>query len=176
MHSANRDEFLGETASMDADKPIRREEDDRLGFAPVAENLASVIVDRSASDGLVFGIEGKWGSGKSSLINLTIDAIRGRGNAAPAIIDFSPWLIGKRDALISTLFEELAIVASDIEPIEVTEDIASLGVIQRLKKRFLHKREPNRGVTRLTCGECGKQIMMGHAERLQIQTTRPRYR
>lgn len=66
---------------MDADRPIKTATEDRLGFAPVAERLAETILDQSARDGLVFGIEGEWGSGKSTLINLTISALR---NAAPA--------------------------------------------------------------------------------------------
>ena len=47
---------------MDADRPIKIAAEDRLGFAPVARHLAQVILDQSARDGLVFGIEGEWGS------------------------------------------------------------------------------------------------------------------
>lgn len=80
---------------MDGDRPITRRDDDRLGFAPVAAQLARTIVDQSASQGLVFGIEGKWGSGKTTLINLTIEALKAHGDAAPEIIAFSPWLVGR---------------------------------------------------------------------------------
>jgi len=105
---------------MDADRPIRRHEEDRLGFSPVAEHLARVIVDQSAKDGLVFGIEGKWGSGKSTLVNLTIDTLKRLTTNPPEIIEFSPWLVGVRDDLLHHLFDELATAASRIEPIDVT--------------------------------------------------------
>lgn len=103
---------------MDGDRPVKRQEEDRLGFSPVAEKLAQVIIDETAKDGLVFGIEGKWGSGKSTLVNLTVDALRRRTTTTPEIIEFSPWLVGARDDLLHHLFDELASAASRIEPIE----------------------------------------------------------
>ena len=93
---------------MDGDKPITRREGDRLGFASVAEHLASSIVGLPAAEGFVFGIEGRWGSGKSTLINLTMEALKTHGGAAPEVITFSPWLVGDRDELLRSLFSELA--------------------------------------------------------------------
>jgi hypothetical protein len=103
---------------MDGDKPITRREDDRLGFASVAEHLASSIVGLPAAEGFVFGIEGRWGSGKSTLINLTMEALKTHGGAAPEVITFSPWLVGDRDELLRSLFSELASAAVKIDPIE----------------------------------------------------------
>ena len=102
---------------MDADRPISIADDDRLGFAPVAEHLAGIILDQSAKDGMVFGIEGKWGSGKSTLINLTMASLR-QAAQAPEIIEFSPWLVGSRDDLLAHLFDELATAAAKIDPVE----------------------------------------------------------
>lgn len=93
---------------MDGDKPITRREGDQLGFASVAEHLASSIVGLPAAEGFVFGIEGRWGSGKSTLINLTMEALKTHGGAAPEVITFSPWLVGDRDELLRSLFSELA--------------------------------------------------------------------
>lgn len=81
---------------MDGDKPLTRPEDDRLGFAPVAQHLAGAIVGLPATAGFVFGIEGRWGSGKSTLIALTKTALQSRDADAPETIDFSPWLVGNR--------------------------------------------------------------------------------
>ena len=102
---------------MDGDRPISQRKQDRLGFSVVAEHLARALVDQPATDGFVVGIEGRWGSGKSSLINLTIEALRSSAGA-PEIITFSPWLVGDRDELIRDLFGELAIAASKIDSIE----------------------------------------------------------
>jgi predicted KAP-like P-loop ATPase len=105
---------------MDADRPIKTPAEDRLGFSPVARHLAQVILDQSAKDGLVFGIEGEWGSGKSTLINLAIVALRGAA-PAPEIIEYSPWLVGSRDDLLAHLFDELAAAAGKIDPVEPTD-------------------------------------------------------
>jgi predicted KAP-like P-loop ATPase len=119
---------------MDGDRPITRREDDRLGFAPIAEHLARAIMDQPAREGLVFGIEGKWGWGKSSLINLTIEALRAHKDSAPEVIAFSPWLVGDRDELLRNLFAELATAAVNIDPIEtvVTEPGGSQSRWRRL--------------------------------------------
>jgi predicted KAP-like P-loop ATPase len=122
---------------MDADRPITRREDDRLGFTPVAEHLARVVVSASAEDGLVFGIEGKWGSGKSTLINLTIEAIKNSGSAAPEVIAFSPWLVGDRDELLRSLFNELAAAAIKIDPLDEALQSADVtGWLGRPRTRF----------------------------------------
>lgn len=121
---------------MDGDRPIGRLEDDRLGFGPVAEYLARAIVDQAAKEGLVFGIEGKWGSGKSTLINLTIDALRRHGDTAPEIVPFSPWLVGNRDELLLHLFDELANAAVRIDPID-TDDGARPDLSERVKRRII---------------------------------------
>ena len=120
---------------MDADRPIATRAHDRLGFAPVAEQLARTIGDQSAADGLVFGIEGKWGSGKSTLINLTIEALHRLPNP-PETIAFSPWLVGDRDTLLQNLFNELAAAAANIEPTDraIDETPGSLSRWQKVKK------------------------------------------
>ncbi len=103
---------------MDDDRPIKTRAEDRLGFGSVAEKLAKAILDQSAKEGLVFGIEGKWGSGKSTLINLTIEALKSADKTRPEIIAYSPWLVGNRSELLGALFDELATAATKIDPVE----------------------------------------------------------
>src|ERR1700733_9492589 len=102
---------------MDADRPLASREKDRLGFAPIAERLAKAIAEQRSPSGFVFGIEGRWGSGKTTLINLTIEALRTLGSEAPEIVTFSPWLVGDREELLASLFDELASAAIKIDPI-----------------------------------------------------------
>ena len=97
------------------DRPLGTDGDDRLGFEPLAKRIATSLMDPASSGGLVVGIEGAWGSGKTSLIDL---AMRHLGalhlEQRPATRKFSPWLIGDRDALLSALFKELADAAESI--------------------------------------------------------------
>ena len=99
-------------------------------------------MDQPAKEGLVFGIEGKWGSGKSSLINLTIEALRTHDARAPEVITFSPWLVGNRDELLRNLFDDLATAAVKIDPIEtavpepdVPEPETKLNIMEKLQRQ-----------------------------------------
>lgn len=97
-----RDQVTGEHALRDG-------ENDRLGFRNVAERIATSIVDRASVDGLVIGLEGQWGAGKSSLLHLirrSLDQIP--EEERPTVINFRPWLVGDRDALLTALLSELA--------------------------------------------------------------------
>jgi hypothetical protein len=90
------------------DRPIESEQEDRFGFAALADRIAESLTTQAANKGFVFGIEGKWGSGKSSLLGLTLLRLRANDSAKVAAVEFRPWLIGDRDQLLSALFEDLA--------------------------------------------------------------------
>lgn len=121
---------------IDGDHPITSREDDRLGFFPIAQYLARAIVDQPALKGFVFGIEGKWGSGKTTLINLTTAALRAYGPKSPEIVSFSPWLVGDRNELLQTLFDELAIAAEKIDPItDIGQNTQEVSAWRRWWKR-----------------------------------------
>ncbi len=94
---------------MKGERALRSEDEDKLGFRDVAKRIASSLVDRASEDGLVIGIEGTWGSGKSSLLFLIVEELgKLPKGLEPTVISFQPWLIGKRDALIESLFGELS--------------------------------------------------------------------
>jgi hypothetical protein len=115
--------------SIKGDRALGSGYEDKLGFREVAERIANSLVDRASEDGLVIGVEGAWGSGKSSLLFLIGDELGKLPKALqPTIINFRPWLIGNRDALISSLFGELsqqldqvALNAGDATRISVTK-------------------------------------------------------
>lgn len=118
---------------MNSDRAIESEKDDRLGFGELAEKLAEVINNKSARDGFVIGIEGKWGSGKSSLINLTRKTLEKLEDDRPEIIFFSPWLIGRKENLWDDLLGNIAKCAINIEPnIEPTADTNTSSDPQKL--------------------------------------------
>lgn len=60
-----------------SDRPIGLPQDDVLGRAPFAQTLADAIDNLPvAKDGFVIGLIGEWGSGKSSVAELTIRYLR----------------------------------------------------------------------------------------------------
>ncbi len=93
-------------ASLDSDRPIDSIEADRLGFAEIAENLAKSVVSNGARKGFVIGIEGAWGSGKSSILNLL--AVHLQKAEDITVLRFDPWIVGDRDSLVSSLISDLA--------------------------------------------------------------------
>jgi predicted KAP-like P-loop ATPase len=95
--------------SVRGDRALSFGDRDKLGFRDVAKRIASSLVDRASEDGLVIGIEGAWGSGKSSLLFLIRDELgKLPEDREPTVINFRPWLIGNREALITGLFGELS--------------------------------------------------------------------
>lgn len=100
---------------LHGDRPITPVDRDELGFAPIAKRIAEAIEHQAAAAGLVLAIEGRWGSGKSSLVNLIAGHLQEGAGVRPAVVKFEPWLIGDRDALLSDLFADLATAVARIE-------------------------------------------------------------
>ncbi|HKX35479.1 MAG TPA: P-loop NTPase fold protein, partial [Rhizorhapis sp.] len=95
--------------TVKGDRALSPGDEDKLGFREVAKRIATALVDRASEDGLVIGIEGAWGSGKSSLLFLIGEELEKLPeDRKPAVINFRPWLIGNRDALITSLFGALS--------------------------------------------------------------------
>ena len=61
---------------MKGDRPLDGATPDRLGFRDVAKQIAMSLADRTSDSGFVIGLEGRWGSGKSSLLFLIEDELR----------------------------------------------------------------------------------------------------
>jgi predicted KAP-like P-loop ATPase len=59
--------------TVTGDNPIRQPEDDVLGRLEVAESFADQVLSLDASEGVVVGVLGAWGSGKTSFMALVTD-------------------------------------------------------------------------------------------------------
>ncbi|MEW6166493.1 MAG: P-loop NTPase fold protein [Pseudomonadota bacterium] len=141
---------MGETPQpLDGDRPIQKASEDALGFASAARHVASAIVEAAPPDGFVVGIEGEWGSGKSSFINLLAEALAAGGNA-PQVVRFLPWLIGSRHGLLKEMFLEIAKAALRIE---VKPDEAGSAVERGIFGWRKNKRVGEREARRKRIGE-----------------------
>lgn len=92
------------------DRPINKAENDLLGRANFSKQLGESICKYTGEDSLVIGLFGKWGTGKTSVINMAIDEIKYLTNDAnnkPFIIKFSPWNYSDKDNLIHLFFQNL---------------------------------------------------------------------
>lgn len=76
----------------------------RTGFA---KQLADVLKITKSVKSFVVGIEGPWGSGKTSLIYLITEQLRKVEERTFKIIQFSPWFFNNTDNLIASFFDLL---------------------------------------------------------------------
>lgn len=88
--------------------PVLKPEDDRYGFVPIADGLARSICALDDNISTVIGIEGRWGSGKSSLMQLLSTQLRARVPKTTQLIPFSPWLNSPDESPVSSLLMTIA--------------------------------------------------------------------
>lgn len=93
-------------APVAADEPIRDREHDLLGRTRLAELIALQAVSPAPDAGMVIAVTGAWGVGKTSLLNLTEEALREHKNALA--IRFNPWLSSGADLLPARFLMTLA--------------------------------------------------------------------
>ena len=105
-------EELVEVDSL-VDKPITGSNKDVLGFQQVANTLATAILAQSNTSTITLGIDGPWGSGKSSILQLLKEELQNRSTedngdcVGLIVVSFSPWLITDQTALIAEFFKQL---------------------------------------------------------------------
>lgn len=79
---------------FNTDKPITREKDDLLGRSGFAKAIAQIVLDQMDAESHVIGLYGKWGSGKTSTINLIheqLSLLSSNKKDSPIILSFSSW-------------------------------------------------------------------------------------
>ncbi|MEX8032721.1 P-loop NTPase fold protein [Microbacterium sp. 20-116] len=87
------------------DAPIKSSADDDLGRSPVAHDFVESIRELDASEGLVVGVLGPWGHGKSSFINLMREQFEQEPKLA--VVDFNPWMFSGSNQLVNFFFTEI---------------------------------------------------------------------
>lgn len=99
--------------------PIESAVDDKLSRADLAASFADRILALDASQGLVIGILGPWGSGKTSFINLCREELKDR---EVTTLDFNPWMFAGADQLVAHFFSELS---GQLRPRRGLRDVAN---------------------------------------------------
>lgn len=101
--------LVDSTWQLGSDLPVVNPADDAFGYATFASQLADAIVNNKSPRGLVLAVHGKWGSGKSSLLNfIKFDLNQLPENKRPILIDFNPWWFDGRDQIARQLIEQFS--------------------------------------------------------------------
>jgi len=99
---------LPDSTKGSPERPIVESSRDVLERGGFVERLASALIGRKTgqASGIVLGLTGSWGSGKSSLLNLLAAHIREKYPNS-ALVRFDPWLVSGRNDLIVEFIGEL---------------------------------------------------------------------
>lgn len=93
---------------MPAERAIEHADQDTLGRDQFVQRLTQALISPQTkkATGIVVGLTGTWGSGKSSILNLVAEHM---GTAWPnaIVVRFNPWLVSGRNDLIKEFFGEL---------------------------------------------------------------------
>ena len=95
---------------FNTDKPIEKNSQDCLKRTNFSKQLAKAILNYTKQDNFVISLCGKWGSGKTSIINMVVeemDELTKNKEDKPIIIQFNPWNYTDSDQLISQFFSTL---------------------------------------------------------------------
>lgn len=91
-----------------SDRPITEANEDLLGRANFANDLADAIDGWHGNDSLVVALHGEWGSGKSSIKNMALAKLSQKSNKKSNVIEFSPWEWAAQEKITSSFFQEIS--------------------------------------------------------------------
>lgn len=92
------------------DQPLVDIKKDELGRGVLVELIVESVRDLASLDHpcTVYGIYGKWGEGKTSLMNFIKKSLLAGGeNDKITIVEFNPWLVENNEALLREFFKSI---------------------------------------------------------------------
>jgi hypothetical protein len=115
--------------SLLSDAPAATPEADEFQRYPFAQRIASTIRTRRDAASLVLGLYGKWGSGKTSVLNFIKRELVG---SDVITMVFNPWLFSGEEQLLLGFFAEFS---EHLEPLgSIGTQAANTAVIEFSKK------------------------------------------
>ena len=114
---------------FNTDKPIEKNSQDCLKRTNFSKQLAKAILSYTKQDNFVISLCGKWGSGKTSIINMVVEEMNEltkNKEDKPIIIQFNPWNYTDSDQLISQFFSTLQNKLSNYKSNENLRNIGNL--------------------------------------------------
>jgi hypothetical protein len=103
---------------MKTDAAVKNKDQDSLNRYAFAEDLVKGLLDNfeNGQDSIVIGLNGEWGSGKSSLLEFVKNEIINQTKNDPfrnLLFEFNPWRIINQDQLQDQFLKELGIIVGN---------------------------------------------------------------
>ena len=101
---------------INTDSPLKKISEDRFRRSALVEMIAKSIQDvaRSAHPSVVYGLYGKWGEGKTSILNFVEEELQKSGEGDNiTIAHFNPWIVGNEEALLKEFFQTIMVYPDD---------------------------------------------------------------
>ena len=89
-----------------ADEEIKEQNDDLLGYGKQAKSFAEAVLGSGAQPGLIFGVDGPWGIGKTGFINLAQQHWNEKGNKV-IVCRFEPLRYASEPELTERLIRDV---------------------------------------------------------------------
>lgn len=121
--------MIKENNMFNTDKPIINTNSDLLGRASFSEQLAKAILSYTNSENFSISLCGKWGSGKTSILNMIEEYIdkltlEYSDDKKPIIVHFNPWNYSDQSQLITQFF---AAILAELNVRSKSESLNNVG-------------------------------------------------
>jgi len=120
--------------SLFTDTPISVKDQDDLGYESYAKRVAEKIAGSTVDQSFAIGINGKWGVGKTSFLNLIKFHLLNKDIIS---INFNPWSLNSEDKIANEFFD---VVLNEVKYLEY--DLYK--VIRRYTDEYLNTSEDGR--------------------------------
>jgi predicted KAP-like P-loop ATPase len=124
-------------AVLSPDRPLTDPDDDRLGYARFARLIANTIAAMTPPDGLVLGLHGVTGAGRTSVVNF----VRRQLEDVPhtVVTEFNPWRYSTEDDLARRFLDALIpVLAPGVDPRADPAAVRSATADQLRRERTRH--------------------------------------
>lgn len=114
------------------DTPITDESQDSLHRTLFINSLSKEISNINIEDSFCYGLYGKWGEGKTSVLNLLRNKLKEDRNII--LVEFDPWFLASKDAILKSFLEclgkRLILVSGEMKTIfkKYFKRLTSLGI------------------------------------------------
>jgi len=134
------------------DEPLKSPDQDKLGFAPFAKRIATIIKNMQVKESVVFAVYGKWGSGKTTFLDFLTYYLK--DDESIIIVKFNPWWFSEKEDLIRQFLYNLKLtldrstklkdIAKKLEPyIEAFGEIPKFGWIFKVVSKLIRASQKN---------------------------------